>query len=254
MRCLKVGVRLVLSVPDPVVVEGANDRKRRVRAQRVRAPAFVDVVPEVHHGVDVLRDDVRVGVEVALRPVLARDESEAQGIGHLVEARRGTRAADGADLPSHLEAVEVLVTRSQSEELHTHAVRLVGERRDRAASDEPPEAVVAGDLVARDVGLRRHPAADDQRVGRQPGPQHDAARTWVARGDTEREGIPLDRGLGEGARAPGSGHGEPRDERSSRPEQRSPAHDVIPISGDAHATSPPSRHRHGQSTQAPGRA
>ena len=77
-----------------------------------------------------------------------------------------------------------------------HRVGLGGPGEDGAGAHDPPQAWVGRDLPVDRHRPGRHPAIGQQRLGRQPGPQHDPAGRRVAGGDPEGERVsaPLRRG------------------------------------------------------------
>jgi hypothetical protein len=180
-------------VAEPVLVERLRlerelGRQLRIaRAPAVGDPVLVRVVAEVHDEVEVLACDLAVGGVEALLPLLARDEAEGQLVD--AAARRRARAADRAHGRAADEAVEVLAARVEPVDLDVDRVR---ERRPRgrpAAVHQPPHAGILGQLPAHLDGPRLHPAVGDERLRREPGPEHDAVGRRIARGDAERERV-----------------------------------------------------------------
>ena len=127
MSGLQVRVRLVLAVADAVVVERLEPARGGVRPQPARA-ALVDVVAEEDDRLDVPgARHVGVRREVPVGEVLAGDECERDRVDLCEARRRRARMPHGADVIAGLEAVEVLMPRSEALELDAHAVRLVGQ-------------------------------------------------------------------------------------------------------------------------------
>jgi hypothetical protein len=68
-------------------------------------------------------------------------------------------------------------------------VGLGGLGEDGAAAHDPLQVQVGRDLPVDRYHPGWHPAVGQERLGRQPGPQHHPARPWVAGGDPEGERI-----------------------------------------------------------------
>jgi hypothetical protein len=148
-------------------------------------PALVDVVAQMDHQVGVLLGCEGPRRPEAVLPVLARREQEAQPI-PAPTGRRRPGAADGADLVTDAEAVEVPGVRVQVADVDVDRVRPPGRRRGVPGAQHTPEPLVAGHLPADGHVDRRHPASR-QRLRRQPGPQHDTAGNRIAGRDAQRE-------------------------------------------------------------------
>lgn len=184
MRGLEVPVDPVLGVPDPVLVE-------RHRGTGV----LVDVVPEVHDEVELLLGHVAIrGVVPAVEGLTGR-EREAHRADGGAGRRRGPRPSHRADLPARLEAIEVPASRPQARDLDVDRVRQLRPRDGHAPPDDPPEALVVGDLPAhRDLRVG-HPAlaAVGERSRGEARPQDHPVREGIARRHPQPE-----REVGEG--------------------------------------------------------
>ena len=120
---------------------------------------------------------------------LAGDGGEREG-GHLgVGGGRRARAARLADPAARPEAVVEDPVGGEVVDLDVHGVVELGVRGGRAASDDPAEAVVVGQLPVHGDAFGGQTAVGLVRGGREPRPQEDGAGQRVARGDAEREGV-----------------------------------------------------------------
>ena len=194
MGGLQVGVRLVLGMTQPVVLE-RQDLVRRLRdaAQRgagrdavvVRlSPVFIDIVAQVHDGVEarLLRQGV-IGVEQAAGVELAGGHAQDD-----VGRRADGQGADPTGRRDHLpgdETVEILGARLQP---LTVQIVLDGEVACGAGAQAGRGADDFGEGgVARD--FQRHLDVGARGVGGcHPGPEDGRMRIGIARCDSVQEG------------------------------------------------------------------
>jgi hypothetical protein len=235
---LQVGIRSVLRVPGPVVVQREQLPLGDVLAHvldPVGASSLVDVVAEVHDQLDVvLKRQVGVGRVIAVRVVLTRDEREAERGRTRAHERRRPGPPDRADLRAPLKAVPVLRARLQPRDLRVHRVDLRGQRLHRIAAHDLAELRVRRELIAHPVCLVLEVAVLLQRRGRQARPQHDPVRRRVTRRNAQTERVAR-----EGRRRPcrdrPAEQDEPRRRRAAGPQQGAPADPSVPVAGEADA-------------------
>ena len=130
-----------------------------------------------------------MGGEVAVVPGLAGDEPEGERLRGLARGGQGAESADGAELATHPEAVEVLGARLEPLDARVHGVGEAGLGERPAMGDDAAEVLVGRDLPAHRHLLQRHPAVAvlGQRLGGQTGPQHGPVGSRGAGGDAEGE-------------------------------------------------------------------
>ncbi len=198
VRALEGRVGLVQRVPGPVVGQGEQlvdpgGLRGGVQAVRVLAArvGLVDVVAEVHDGVEVLGGQGGVRGPVTVLPVLAVDHAEAEPAGVGAGRRGGAGAAGGAQVAARAEPVPVVAAGLEPADVDVHAVPASGLGDGDAAPDGPAEARVRRDLPGHRDGAGAH-GGGVEGVGDQPGPQDDGVRQRVTAGHAEQERVPAD--------------------------------------------------------------
>ena len=200
---LQQRVGLVDRVPlavllDRLALEGLAGRARP-RVRGATSGILVDVVAEEHERVEVaLLHEVAVGGVVAVLPVLAGGEREAEPLG--CRAGRGERAGARRRRreTSDAEPVVVLGVGLESGDVDVHRVAERGHGGGRSGGDDVGELGVGRHLpldVDVDVGKRIG--------GEQAGPQHHGVGERVAGRHAERERIGRDDRDGRGRRGAG---------------------------------------------------
>ena len=200
----EIGIEPVVRVATAIVGEREDLVRRVVAAQRAVGPVavLVDVVAQVHDGVDVALGDARVRVEEAVRVAGAAREGEADGAR---AARRSAGATDGRALARRLEREEVRRVGVEALELGLHRGALVGPRDELGAHQ-----LVLERLVARDDQRERLVA----RCVREVRPHQDAVGRGIEAGDAVAEAA----GDGRQRWALGAAAHEPR--RADEPRRR----------------------------------
>ena len=190
MGGLQVAIGLVLRIPDPVVLERL-DLDRRVLADVAIATAvLVDVVARVGNQVEALLGHVLERAVIAGFVALAPRHSKRERLDRVLRGG-GARAAHRAHGVAGHEAIEVVAPRLEPGGIHVHAVAQLRGGGGAALLDHPAEGVVVGQFPADCRAHGVHAVSRDQRIGREPRPEHHAGGRGVARGDAEREGIGL---------------------------------------------------------------
>ena len=194
MGGLKIGVRLVMGMTQPIVLERqdlvrrlGNAAQGRSGGQTVvvgRRAVFVDVVAQVHDGVEprLLRQGV-IGVEQTAGIQLAGDDGEDDVGRHALG--QGADLADGRNDVADDEPVEILPARFKPA---TIQVMLDGEVTRGAGAQAGRGAHLVGETgVARD--LQRHLDVGPRGVGgRHAGPEDGRTRVGIAGCDPVQEG------------------------------------------------------------------
>src|SRR4030095_9106018 len=104
---LQVGVGLVERVAPPVAIEVGGFRTAMLADRRIPRRRLVDVVAQVDDEVEIVALEVVIGRVVAVLPVLAGGEGEAEPRGNGGRVGRGAGTTDGRDLRAGAEAVPV---------------------------------------------------------------------------------------------------------------------------------------------------
>ena len=160
------------------------------RTALVADATFVDVVTEPENQVK-LRFGCQglVGRVVTRLPVLTGPGCDDQPIHGRFRRWRGAGDADGAGVVPGPEAVVEAGVRREPVGDGVDTVVGIGGGRCGPGGDERIEGVVRGDLPD-DLGVvDGHRTADNLRVRRQPGPQHDRSRVGIAGGNAQRERV-----------------------------------------------------------------
>ena len=195
MDLLKIGIAPVEGVADPVLLQlrrlGAElcGHRHVPRPAGGSDPVLVDVVAEVHDDVEVLLGEPAIGGVVAGLPVLARGEGERERTQRCARCRCRLGSTDGAHVVAGAEPIEVLAPRLESVHLDVHGMSELPWRDGGPGRHDARHRLVRGDLPVDLHGAGPHPAVELQRARREPGPEHDAIRARVARGDAERERV-----------------------------------------------------------------
>ncbi len=167
MRVLQQRVAFVERVAIAVVVE-RHDLGAVVLAHRASAdPAFIDVVAQVHHQVQVLFGHMLVGGVEAGFVVLAGGESETQSVHH--GRGRRTRARHRSLETAGTELIEIPARRAQAVDFHMHRMAEVRRGHGLAFSYAFAESLVLGENPFDIHGLVRHATAS-QRIKGEAGP------------------------------------------------------------------------------------
>jgi hypothetical protein len=190
MGRLQIWVGAIQGMAQPVAGQIRRGRPDVPSGLALGRGGLIQVIAQMQHQVQVLVGEVLVGAVVAVLKVLAGHHGQGQPPGRRPGGGQGPGPADRAELPAGPEPVPPGAGRFQPLDLDVHGVGLGGLGEDGAAAHDPPEAWVGGDLPVDRHRPGRHPAIGQQRLGRQPGPQHHPARRRIARGHPEREGIP----------------------------------------------------------------
>lgn len=217
-----------MEIADPCAVLEANDFDNapiepRLDLFRVH-DHLIDEVAEVEDEAEllgagaahILVDHPAPGVGVAFVDGLAAYEGEADGA-CVVVGRCGDGAADAAAIPLRIDKAEPVDPR-WPEPADQHPAGPVGRRGDprRGAGHDPAEGLVLGQLDHQHHALAV--------LERPAGPQDDAVRRRIARGDAFRiEIAPLAPGRAGRPRRPGPGE--------RRPHRRSRLKKVAPVKG-----------------------
>ena len=207
---LQVGVHLVLGVAAAVIVQRvdlaaevlADVLDRAVRAVRgAVAAAFVDVVAVAEDEVWIVLGQATIGRVVAALVVLAAGDGEADAVQGGAQGRRGASPAGDAALLASREAVPVVAVRLQAPDLDVDGVAQFRRGHRRTLGDDVAHAGLVGDFPVDRDRSHRHAVADLERLGRQAGPDHEAVRRRIARGDAQLERIGPEDRLGQGLAA-----------------------------------------------------
>jgi hypothetical protein len=197
VRRLEIRVRLVERVLQPVPIQSVRLRAElaRHRIDQVAKPTgrrdavFVDVVPQEHHGIHILGREVPLGRVVAVGPGLTGADAQGQVTTSLAGSGRSTGSACLAEVAVRAEAVPVVPPGLQAAYVDVHAVRELWTGSGSAGPHYPAEALVGRHLPVDAHLLVRRAAEWLVGLRRQPGPDDDCIRQWIARGDAERERV-----------------------------------------------------------------
>ena len=144
--------------------------------------------------VKTLVRDVLEGGKVAVLVALAASNTKPDLRNRRARGRHSPRPADTALLAADCEAVEVVTGGFQSLDLDMYGMAEFRMRYHFAPLHDLPHTLVACDLPLELDRLVGHAAAVEG-FGRDPGPQHGTSWRWIARGDSEREGVVSEDGL-----------------------------------------------------------
>jgi hypothetical protein len=176
--------------------------------------------------IEILARHVPVRGEQSLFEVLAGAEREAEPIDVRAGARQRSRAPHRAQIVADTEPVPVPAFRIESIHLDVHGMRPCRHRHGPAALDDVRHALVARDLPDDLDGLRRHAAANLERIRCEPRPQDHAVRRRIAGRDAQREHRPSDaRAYRQRPRA--KRHGRQSENRETASEQRASTDTLI---------------------------
>ena len=192
MGGLQVAVEFVGGVAGPELGQRDGIRAFVRPAQEARIAGVIDVIAHEQHQIEVAGGDLAMHGEAALFVMLARRQRQAQPRRLAVCRWRGTGASDRTDRLATDESVVENAPRRQPIHRHPHAVRQARQGDHLARTQHLREGLVVRHFPAQSHRQRIHAASVGMRLGGQPGPQHDAARTWLAARDPERERVTIE--------------------------------------------------------------